>query len=314
MNKNAAAPRLVMCAATWSMPGWPSPRREWPLDRKLRAIKDAEFDGVCAYVTPELKAGADRLGLEVMSGFDTDSVAAARPRLRAQRELGVRFVNIQLLNHDTPPARAARVAIPLIRTAREMGLAVHIETHRDTATETPEKFDELCRRYRRTTGELLPVTWDHSHFAVSKHVLPADYAARLLVWPQLIQHSQMFHLRPFNSQHCQVPVTNGRGALTPEFRDYLGFAEELFALWLAGPRPGGELWVCPELGTSHGYHVSTHPHPWPDAVRCRAELAGAWRRALRRQAQPPRDGAGASPVPPVRPIVSAARRRRRRDP
>ncbi|MEY2882184.1 MAG: hypothetical protein RLZZ15_4564, partial [Verrucomicrobiota bacterium] len=125
-------------------------------------------------------------------------------------------------------------------------------------------------------------TWDHSHFAVSKHMMPADYSARLLVWPKLIQASQMFHLRPFNSQHCQVPVTNGRGALTPEFRDYLVFVEDLFACWLAGPRPGGELWVCPELGLSHGYHVSTNPPVWPDAIRARKEMLGAWRRALAR--------------------------------
>jgi hypothetical protein len=79
-----------------------------------------------------------------------------------------------------------------------------------------------------------------------------------------------------------VPVTNGRGALTPEFGDYIAFVEDLFACWLAGPRPGGELRVCPELGMSHGYHVSTEPHAWPDAVRARPEILGAWRRALRR--------------------------------
>ena len=275
-------PRLIMCATTWSMIGYPSTRREWSLARKVRAIHDAGFDGVCAYATPELKAEADRHGLCLMSGFDAKSVADALPRLRAQRDLGVRFINIQLLNHDTPPAEAARVAVKLLRESRALGVAVHLETHRDTATETPEKFDEIARLYHKATGELLPVTWDHSHFAVSKHLLPPDYSKRLLVWPELIQHSQMFHLRPFNSQHCQVPVTNGRGALTPEFRDYLAFAEDLLACWLAGPRPGNELWVCPELGMSHGYHVSTDPHAWPDAIRARTELLGAWRRALSR--------------------------------
>ena len=282
MKTNSPAPKLVMCATTWSMIGWPTPRREWSLDRKLRAIKAAGFDGVCAYITPEMKAGADRLGLVLMSGFDCQSVEKTLPRLRAQRELGARFINIQLLNHDTPPAVAARMAARLIRESRPLDVNVHIETHRDTCTETPEKFDELARLYRKATGELLPVTWDHSHFAVSKHMLPPDYSARLLAWPKLIQHSQMFHLRPFNSQHCQVPVTNHRGGLTPEFRDYLAFTEDLFACWLAGLRPGNELWVCPELGMSHGYHVSTDPHAWPDAIRERTELLGAWRRALRR--------------------------------
>ena len=282
MQTPSAAPRLVMCAATWSMIGYPSPRREWSFARKLRAIHEAGFDGVCTYLTPELQAGAARLGLRVMSGFDAKSAADALPRLRTQRDLGVHFINIQLLNHDTPPAVAAREAVKLIRAGRRLGLGVHLETHRDTATETPEKFDEIARRYRRATGDLLPVTWDHSHFAVSKHLLPPDYSRRLLAWPRLIQHSQMFHLRPFNSQHCQVPVTNGRGALTPEFLDYLRFAEDLFACWLAGPRPGGELWACPELGMSHGYHVSADPPAWPDAIRARRELVGAWQRALKR--------------------------------
>lgn len=282
MKPHPTPPTLVMCATTWSMIGYPTPRREWSLARKIRAIHDAGFDGVCAYISPEIKSLSDTLGLRLMSGFDAKSVADALPRLRAQRDLGVRFINVQLLNHDTPPATAARVAVQLLRESRKLGVSVHLETHRDTSTETPEKFAEIARLYRRATGELLPVTWDHSHFAVSKHLLPPDYSARLLVWPQLIQYSQMFHLRPFNSQHCQVPVTNGRGALTPEFRDYLAFAEDLFACWLAGPRPGNELWVCPELGMSHGYHVSTDPHAWPDAVRARTELLGAWRRALRR--------------------------------
>ncbi|WP_414660378.1 xylose isomerase [Horticoccus sp. 23ND18S-11] len=279
---NSPPPQLVMCAATWSMIAYPSAKREWSITRKLQAIKAAGFDGVCSYITPEISLQARQLGLRMMSGFDAKSVADALPRLRAQREAGAHFINVQLLNHDTAPAVAARTAVQLIRAARKLGVGVHLETHRDTATETPEKFDEIVRLYRRATGETLPVTWDHSHFAVSKHLQPPDYSARLLVWPKVIQASQMFHLRPFNGQHCQVPVTNGRGTLTVEFRDYLAFAEDLFVCWLEGPQPGGELWVCPELGMSHGYHLSTQPHAWPEAVRARQELLGSWRRALRR--------------------------------
>jgi len=282
MKNNPSAPRLIMCATPWSMIGYPKPGNEWSLARKVRAIADAGFDGVCAFVTAELKTAADDHGLRLMSGFDAKSVADALPRLRLQRDLGVQFVNVQLLDHDTPPSKAVPVAVRLIREGRRLGLRIHIETHRDTATETPEKFAEIARLYRRATGELLPVTWDHSHFAVSKHMLPPDYSARLLAWPKLIQHSQMFHLRPFNSQHCQVPVTNGRGRLTPEFRDYARFVEDLFALWIAGPQPGGELWVCPEMGMSHGYHLSPHPHAWPDVLRARAVMIVAWRRALQR--------------------------------
>src|ERR1043165_7726225 len=105
MKTKSAPPRLVMCATTWSMIGYPSPRREWSLPRKVAAIAAAGFDGVCAFATPELKQAAARHGLKLMSGFDAQGVADALPRLRAQRDLGVRFINIQLLNHDTPPAQ-----------------------------------------------------------------------------------------------------------------------------------------------------------------------------------------------------------------
>ncbi len=264
------------------MIGYPSPRREWSLERKLRAMKSEGFDGVCSWINPGIQRTAARLGLEMMSGFDCRSLATVRPRLIEQKALGVRFINIQLLDHDTKPEVAARMAVGLIKLSKQLGLAVHVEVHRDTATETPEKFEEIAKLYRQSTGEVLPVTWDHSHFAVSKHVMPGDYANRLLAWPKLIRQSQMFHLRPFNSQHCQLPVTNGRGRLTPEFIDYLRFVEDLFVHWLRGPRPGGELWVCPEMGMSHGYNRSGDPPVWPDIVRCRKEILVAWNRALRR--------------------------------
>ena len=280
--KKTKLPRLIQCATTWSMIAYPTAKREWSLERKMKEIKAAGFDGIAAYANPEVKALADKFSLKIMGGFDGSSVAKARKQIIEQRDNGVRYMNVQLLDHDTPPAVAAKLAVKLIKLSDELGVAVHIETHRDTSTETPEKFDEIARLFQKATGRLMPTTWDHSHFAVSKHLLPAVYSKRLLVWPKLVQHSQLFHLRPFNSQHCQIPVTNGHGKLTPEFKDYLAFVEDLFTLWLQGPKPGGELWTCPELGMSHGYHVSTNPPVWPDAMRARKEFAGAWRRALKR--------------------------------
>jgi hypothetical protein len=248
----------------------------------MQAMQEAGFDGIGAIVNPEIKALADRFNLRLMGGFDGSNLKQARASIIAQRDLGVHYMNVQLLDHDTPPAKAAALAVKLIALSDELGVGVHIETHRDTATETPEKYTEIARLFQKATGRLMPTTWDHSHLAVSKHVQPKDYSTRLLAWPKLIQHSHMFHLRPFNGQHCQVPVTNGRGRLTPEFIDYLAFVEDLFVLWLQGPAPRGELWVCPELGISHGYQLSVCPPAWPDVVRARQEYEVVWQRALRR--------------------------------
>ncbi|MCB1105556.1 MAG: TIM barrel protein [Opitutaceae bacterium] len=275
-------PRLIQCATPWGIMHYPSAKKEWSLERKIRAIKAAGFDGVAAIPDEMVAKLCRELGLELMGGMDGSNVAKARKEMVRQRDLGAIYLNVQLLDHDTALPKAAKTAAALVKAGDEVGVKVHIETHRDTSTETPEKYEEIARLFKMQTGRLMPTTWDHSHLAVIKHLQPADYAKRLLVWPKLIQASNIFHLRPFNGQHCQVPVTNGKGRLTPEFLDYLAFVEELLVCWLKGPRPAGQLWVCPELGYSHGYHVSTWPHPWEDAQVARGHYAKAWQRALKR--------------------------------
>ena len=264
------------------MIGHPSFQRSWNATRRLRAMRDAGFDGVYTEVTPALAREARRLGLVLTGGLAAPNFATGRKFLCAQARAGTPLINVHLLRHDTPAAAAARAAARLVKLGRSLGVIVQFETHRDTATETPEKFSELARVYRRATGEDLPVTWDHSHFAVVKHLQPPDYARRLLAWPRLIRASRMFHLRPFTGQHCQAPVTDARGRLTPEFRTYLDFVEQLFACWLAGPRPGNALHAVPEMGMTHGYQLSTARHAWPESVRAAREIRRVWRRALAR--------------------------------
>lgn len=275
-------PRLILCAALWSLVGHPTPKREWSLKRKLEAVKAAGFDGVAEMFRPELAPHLKRLGLQICGRVFSRDGRDVVPLLKIEAAGGAKYVNCMLGRHDTTPADATRMIIRTVAAARRLGLSAHIESHRDTCTETPEKLAEIAARYRRETGELLPVTWDHSHPAVMKHMLPEEFSPRLLKDRALIQHSHLFHCRPFGSQHCQVPVTVGRGKLTPEFIDYLRFAEDLFTVWLEGPQPRGELWVCPELGTTVGYNVSTNPPVWPDTMRCREELLQAWARAKKR--------------------------------
>ncbi|SDR85161.1 xylose isomerase [Opitutus sp. GAS368] len=284
MKTVSPPPRLYFCATLWSLVGHPNARREWSLARKMTAIQAAGFDGVAEMFRPELAPHLQRLGLDICGRVFSRDGRDVEGLLKIEAAGGAKYVNCMLGAHDTTPAAATRLIIRTVRIARKLGLSAHLESHRDTCTETPEKLAEIARLYRRKTGTLLPVTWDHSHPAVMKHMLPEDFSRRLLDQPRLIQQSRLFHCRPFGSQHCQIPVTNGRGKLTPEFRDYLAFAEDLFTVWLQGPAPRGELWVCPELGTTVGYHVSTNPPVWPDTIRCRKELLGAWRRAFRRTA------------------------------
>lgn len=274
-------PRLILCGTLWSLAGQPTARREWSLARKVAAIKSAGFDGIMEMSRPDLMPHLRRHDLPLCGRLFSRDGRDALPLLRTEVAAGARVIDVMLGNHDTTPAAAVKMFLPLHRLAQRLGAVAGLETHRDSCTETPEKLAEIARRFTQATGELLPITWDHSHLATMKGLRPEDFSARLLADPLLIQQSRLFHCRPFNGHHCQVPVTNGRGRLTPEFRDYLAFVADLFAIWLAGPQPRGELWVCPELGATDGYSLSVHPPVWPDTVRCGEELRGAWQRALR---------------------------------
>ena len=213
--------------------------------------------------------------------FSSSRPAEFARLLKTQKEAGTRHVNVQLGDHDTPTATAIRLARKLLAEAGTLELEVGIEVHRDTCTETPEKTYALADGYQKTTRELLPFTWDFSHLAVVKHLLP-PYWPRLGVRPDLICRAQQFHFRPFNGHHCQVPVTDARGRPTPEFRDYLPFMEKVMATWLAGATPGRELIAVPEMGPLWmGYNLSAFPSSWEQAKVLRVETERCWRRALK---------------------------------
>jgi hypothetical protein len=207
--------------------------------------------------------------------------AAEFPRLLAElKNTGAHHVNVQLADEDTPASEALGLALLLMQEGRKLGLEPAVEVHRDTCTETPEKTYALADAYLRVTGDLLPISWDFSHIAVVKHLRPDNYLEKLLVRPDLIQQARQFHFRPFNGHHAQVPITDPKGKLTPEFKDWLPFAEAVLKCWLDGNRNSTrEIFICPELGPLEGgYKLSIFPNSWEDAKILREEVDRLWRK------------------------------------
>jgi hypothetical protein len=273
---------IAFIANLWSLVNHPTPTREWSLKKKVRAVAAGGFDGFSTVLTPLHRALADQHQLPHVVGFISTSTPEDFVRLiREQKEGGAVQINVQLDDHDTPPAVAVKNWIRMEAAAAKIGgVVLSLEVHRDTCTETPEKTYEIAERYHRITGERLKFTFDFSHLACVKHLAPADYASRLLTHPNLIQHSEQCHFRPFNGHHCQVPVTF-RGELTPEVKNYLPFARELMRIWKDGKGNASRtLFACPEMGPyPSGYNVTGFPPAWPDAVVLRRELAKEWRKA-----------------------------------
>lgn len=266
-------------AALWSLVGYPTRKRPWSLERQIVAVREAGFDGFATQAGPEHRKLAEKHGLSIVGYFASAKPADFGRLLRSQRDAGAHFINVQMGRHDTLTPEALKMALTLFQEAEKLGVEPAIETHRDTCTETPEKIYALADAFHKETGRLLPMTWDFSHLAIVKHLGPGNFSERLLTHPALIQRSEQFHCRPFNGHHAQVPVTDGRGRLTPEVKDYRNFVEDLFRLWLKGNPDGRELFVVPEMGPiPGGYNLSTSPNSWEDAVRLRGILDNVWKK------------------------------------
>ncbi|MDB6021447.1 MAG: hypothetical protein JWQ04_1304 [Pedosphaera sp.] len=277
----ASAPILRHIINLWTLVEHPSKAREWSLERKLRAVKAAGFDGFTAALTPEHRRLGEKYGLMRVGYFSSSDPREFAKLLKQNKDAGAHHINVQLGDHDTPTKEAVRLAKQLMAEGRKLGVEPAIEVHRDTCTETPEKTYALADGYEKAAGELLPMTWDYSHLAIVKHLLP-PYWERLGVRPDLIRRAQQFHFRPFNGHHCQVPVTDGRGKLSPEVLDYLPFVQRVMETWLATAMPGREMFAVPEMGPIWmGYNLHSLPGSWEDAVVLRGEIEKCWRRALK---------------------------------
>ncbi len=268
--------KFAQIAGLWTLAHHPTRESEWSIDRKLRAIKAAGFVGVCAPLDAAIASLAHQHGLLVISVIFPESAEDASRLLLVQKEFGAKQVNVQLGTHTTTPADAVRSWIKLENEAEKLGIELSLETHRDSATETPEKVEEMAARYEKSTGRRLRLTWDFSHLGVVKHLHTGQYVERLLMRPELIQHASQLHFRPFNRHHAQLPVTH-KGKLTPETRDYLSFVTDVLRVWKSAPQNKERtLLACPLLGPKGSYALSNFPPVWSDALVLSEELGKCW--------------------------------------
>ena len=276
-----SAPVLKQFAGLWTLTHQPSQAAEWTLEEKFKQAKKAGFDAMGGGVNPDVVPLCEKYGMDYVCYIDSNN-KTYRDKLEAAKVVKPARINVQLCDHDTPPAHSAAVWVKLETLAGKMGLEVDLEVHRDTCTETPEKVYEIAALYKKATGKKIRFCWDFSHVAVVKHISP-PYADRLLVMPDLIQLARHFHFRPFNGHHCQIPATDGKGSETPEFKFYLDFVDALIACWLKGAKGGETVYACPEFGPlPGGYGLTAFPNVWKDAIHLRAKTEEIWKANIKR--------------------------------
>lgn len=274
-------PRLLILINYWTLWGHPTPENPWAIDEAVEAIAAAGFHGISIPPATEgLKDALTRHGLRYGGAFDARSEEEFAPKIAAAMAIDDGPINCQLADHDTPVERAIELTIALMNEAERQGARVHLEIHRDTCTETPEKATAIAEGVMAATGNYPLMNFDFSHPAIIKHLDPGNYTERLFDNVPLFQQSTLWHMRPFNGHHCQIPITDGRGGLSPEYKDIQPFIRKALDLWLAGPRPDQTLWVVPELGPFPGYGLSCFPNSWDDAVVLGKDIQRIWDEAL----------------------------------
>ena len=284
MSNTINPPQIRHMATLWTLTDYGDADGEWSTDRKIGEIKNAGFDGFLGRVPVVTAEHVQRHGLLFAATVDIGDAEEVEPKLQAIKEAGAVCVNVQMLDHDTPTDEAITRARQVMETAGRLEMDVAIEVHRDTCTETPEKAYALAEGFEKAEGRPLKMTWDFSHPAIIKHLSP-PYWDRLAERVDLIQLAQQFHFRPFNGHHCQIPALGHDGEFTPEFLDWLEFADRLIEVWLQAATPGREMFVCPEQGAM-GYTLSVFPDPWKDVQAIRGEVERVWQKHIKNWTPP----------------------------
>ena len=279
-KKKTGKPKIYHMCSLGTLMGFGGKKKgEWSVEEKLQRIKKAGFDGFTGRVTMVDRKQVDASGLRFVATSDMGGPDEVIPKLSALQDLGARCVNVQMLDHDTPTRQAVSLARKVMAGADKLDFDVSIEVHRDTCTETPEKAYALAAGFEKAEGRPLKMTWDFSHPAVIKHLNP-PYWDRLAERPDLIKLANQFHFRPFNGHHAQIPVLNRKGKQTPEFKDFMEFAERVFGCWLEAATPGREMFACPEQ-IAGGYELSIFPDRFKDAQAIARALNKAFKRQLK---------------------------------
>jgi hypothetical protein len=71
-------PSLKLCAAAWTLTNYPSEKKQWSMDDKVKAAKDAGFDGFSAGAQTEIVEACNKHGLQLVGGVDVATVDEAR--------------------------------------------------------------------------------------------------------------------------------------------------------------------------------------------------------------------------------------------
>jgi hypothetical protein len=269
---------LYILQSLWGMERVRGHEAGWPLEEQLRMIHAAGFDGISAHVYPG--AGVERwidqareLGFVVEGNAFPTSVDDLRPALELAARHGIHHLAIQ---GDVRPYNA-QAALPIVqgwlRLAREHGVVLSIETHRNTLTNDLWQLCELL-----DLEPALPLLADLSHCVCGQEMnLPVSPRNEAGV-QRVLGHANAFHGRVASSQQVQLEI--GFEHHRPWVDQFMAWWSQGFALWRKRAREGESLTFTCELGPAP-YAITDRDgadrsNRWDDAQHMRRMVRQLW--------------------------------------
>jgi len=275
--------RLLVYQSLWAMERRRPDGLEWSLDEKLDMIHAAGFDGAgvrffdrdyVRQVTRKLGAS----GLSWQAQCYPRSVEELRPILDHVAEFGADHLNLQA---DVRPHTVAE-CVPLIegwrQLARDAGVALHLETHRDRMTTDLYFTLRLLDRFPD-----LRLTGDHSHYVVGREFAWPISAENHRLMHRVIDQCWGFHGRVASREQIQVQISF---AHQRDWLDlFMGWWEYGFRSWRRRAPADATLTFLCELGPreyamtgSDGYELSDR---WQEAQLLMRMVRELWARLER---------------------------------
>jgi hypothetical protein len=273
---------LRIFQSLWAMERLPyGSQTEWSLEEKIAKIVDAGYDGLEVAWTPTILIGPEALeraaaaGLELSVVVFPTTVDDFKPIAERFADSGIRHINVQPNVRPVTVLEGVPYVLGWLEIARDAGLTVYFETHRDRMT--------TSLRYTLQLIDAIPsmlLVADLSHYLVGEEFpWPVSEADQALMH-RVLARSSGFHGRVASREQVQVPIS------FPHNRQWLDLFgdwwEEGFRLWRQRAEPDDELVFVTELGPpwyaitgADGQELSDR---WKEALELKQLVRGIWER------------------------------------
>jgi len=191
----------------WGMEGLPFGGTEWSLRDKLARVTDTGFDGLEIAWTPTLPAAREALDLIPETELEWSIVCfpASVDDFKGIAETcagtDVRHVNVQPNVRPFTVLEAIPYVLGWLEVARDAGLTVYFETHRDRMT--------TDLRYTLQLIDAIPdmrLVADLSHFVVGEEFAwPVGEADEAMI-QRILARTWGFHGRVASREQVQIPL------------------------------------------------------------------------------------------------------------